>query len=293
MVTQLLANGLIAGCAYALVALGFALIYNTTRTFHFAHGAVYTLAAYLFYTMRNLWSLPLLPAMALTLGLVAIFGILIDEMIYKPLVKRSSSLLIQLLSSLGLYIVIVNFIAMIYGNETKVLSPGVQPTYSLGAVILTQIQVATAVAFAVLFISFFVILRKTRLGKVIRAMRDDPQLISVMGINPLRVRRVVFALGSALAAVAAMLTGLDVGIDPNIGMAAILNGAVAVIIGGVGIFEGAALGALLIGILQSLAVWQASARWQETITFVVLILFLIFRPEGILGTRRRIEEATA
>ncbi len=293
MVTQLLANGIIAGCAYALVALGFALIYNTTRTFHFAHGAVYTLSAYLFYTCRNLWDWPLFPAFVLTLGLVAIFGILIDEMIYMPLAKRGSSLLIQLLSSLGLYIVIVNFIAMIYGNETKVLSPGVQPTYSLGTVILTQIQVATAISFVVLFGAFFVILRKTRLGKIIRAMRDDPQLVSVMGINPRRVRRMVFALGSALAAVAAMLTGLDVGIDPNIGMPAILNGAVAVIIGGVGIFEGAALGALLLGILQSLAVWQASARWQEMITFLVLILFLIFRPEGILGTRRRVEEAVA
>jgi len=293
MVTQLLANGIIAGCAYALVALGFALIYNTTRTFHFAHGAVYTLAAYLFYTLRNLWDWPLFPAFALTLGLVAIFGILIDEMIYMPLVKRGSSLLIQLLSSLGLYIVIVNFIAMIYGNETKVLSPGVQPTYSLGTVILTQIQVASAISFAVLFIAFFVILRKTRLGKVIRAMRDDPQLVSVMGINPRRVRRVAFALGSALAAVAAMLTGLDVGIDPNIGMPAILNGAVAVIIGGVGIFTGAALGALLLGILQSLAIWHASARWQDMVTFLVLILFLLFRPEGILGVRRRIEEATA
>jgi branched-chain amino acid transport system permease protein len=293
MITQLLANGIVAGCAYALVAHGFALIYNTTRTFHFAHGAVYTLAAYLFYTMRNLWSLPLFPAMALTLGLVAIFGILIDEMIYKPLVKRSSSLLIQLLSSLGLYIVIVNFIAMIYGNETKVLSPGVQPTYSIGSLILTQIQVATAIAFIALFSGLIILLKKTRLGKIIRAMRDDPQLVSVMGINPRRVRRVVFALGSALAAVAAMLLGLDVGVDPNIGMAAVLNGAVAVIIGGVGIFTGAALGALLLGILQSLAIWQASARWQDMVTFLVLILFLLFRPEGILGVRRRIEEATA
>lgn len=293
MVNQLLANGIIAGCAYALVALGFALIYNTTRTFHFAHGAVYTLAAYFFYTLCNLWEWPLIPAFVVTLLIIAVLGILIDEFIYMPLVKRGSSQLIQLLSSLGLYIVIVNFIAMIYGNETKVLSPGVQPTFSIGPLILTQIQVATAIAFVALFIALIVLLKKTRLGKIIRAMRDDPQLVSVMGINPRRVRRVVFALGSALAAVAAMLLGLDVGIDPNIGMAAVLNGAVAVIIGGVGIFAGAALGALLLGILQSLAIWQASARWQDMVTFLVLILFLLFRPEGILGVRRRIEEVTA
>jgi branched-chain amino acid transport system permease protein len=292
MLIQLLANGVISGCSYALVALGFALIYNTTRTFHFAHGGVYTCSVYFFFTLYNLWQWPLIVAFSFTILVTAIIGILIDEFIYVPLVKRGSSQLIQLLSSLGLYIIIINVIAMIYGNETKVLVPGIQPTYSVGPLILTQIQLATAIAFIVIFTGLILLLKKTHLGRIIRAMRDDPQLISVMAINPRRVRWLVFALGSALAAVAASLFGLDVGIDPNIGMAAILNGAVAVIIGGVGIFESAALGGLLLGILQSLAIWQASARWQDTVTFLVLILFLLFRPEGILGVRRRIEEAT-
>ncbi|MBN1155650.1 branched-chain amino acid ABC transporter permease [candidate division KSB1 bacterium] len=292
MLLQLLANGIISGCSYAIVALGFAFIYNTTRTFHFAHGGVYTLSVYLFYTLYNLWALPLIVAIVITVAVTAFVGILIDKIIYIPLVKRGSSLFIQMLSSLGLYIVLINFVAMIYGNETKVLSPGIQPTYSFGSLILTQIQLATAIAFVVLFIGVIVVLKKTRLGKTIRAMRDDPQLVSVLGINPRRVRRVVFALGSALAACAAVLSGLDIGTDPNVGMAAILNGAVAVIIGGVGIFEGAALGAFLLGILQSLAIWQASARWQEMITFLILILFLLFRPQGILGVRHRIEEVS-
>lgn len=293
MIIQLLANGIISGCSYALVALGFALIYNTTRTFHFAHGGVYTFSVYFFFTLYNLWELPLVIALLFTLVVTSILGIFIDEIIYMPLVKRGSSLLIQLLSSLGLYIVIINLIAMIYGNETKVLNPGIQPTYTVGSLIFTQIQVATAITFIAIFTGLILLLKKTRLGKIIRAMRDDPQLVSVMGINPQRVRWVVFALGSALAAVAAVLLGLDVGVDPNIGMAAILNSAVAVIIGGVGIFEGAALGGLLLGILQSLAIWQASARWQDTVTFLVLIFFLLFRPEGILGVRRRVEEVAA
>lgn len=292
MVLQLLANGIVSGCSYALVALGFALIYNTTRTFHFAHGGVYTFSVYIFYTFSNLWKFPFVIAFVFTLILSAILGLIIDEIIYQPLVKRRSSLLIQLLSSLGLYMVIINFIAMIYGNETKVLSPGIQPAYSFGSLILTQIQIIIALTFMVLFVLLMVFLKKTSLGITIRAMRDDPQLVSVMGINPRRVRWVVFTLGSMLAAVAAVLSGLDVGIDPNIGMAAILNGAVAVIIGGIGIFEGAALGAFLLGILQSLVIWQTSARWQEMITFIILILFLLFRPQGILGVRRRIEEVT-
>lgn len=290
MIIQLLANGLISGCAYALVALGFALIYNTTRTFHFAHGAVYTLSAYLFYSFYSLLGWPLLLSAILTLGLIAFIGILIDEIIYTPLVKQGTSLFIQLLSSLGLYIVIINFIAMIFQSDTKILDPNVQPTYSIGFLILTRIQIITVFTFVGLFAALLVILKKTYLGKGIRAMRDNPTLVSAMGINPQNIRRIVFALGSCLAAISAMLIALDVGIDPHIGMVAFLNSAVAVIIGGVGLFEGAALGALFLGLLQSFAIWKISARWQELITFMLLILFLLFRSEGILGKRRRTEE---
>jgi branched-chain amino acid transport system permease protein len=272
------------------MALGFALIYNTTRIFHLAHGAVYAVAAYLFYSFYVLWSVPLVAAALLTVGLAAILGVLIDEVIHVPLDECDSPMLIHLLSSLGLYIALVNVIAMFYGNQTKVLSQGAQPTYSEGGIILTQVQVATVGVAVSLFIGLVVLLRKTRLGQQLRAMRDDPELVAVMGLNPRTLRRVVFGLGSALAAVAAILLGLDVGIDPHIGLAAVLNGAVAVIIGGIGLFEGAALGALVLGLLQSMAVWQASARWQEAVTFGVLILFLLFRPQGILGTQRRVEE---
>jgi branched-chain amino acid transport system permease protein len=275
------------------MALGFALIYNTTRIFHLAHGAVYAVAAYLFYSFYVLWGVPLVAAALLTVGLATILGVLIDEAIHVPLDERDSSMLIHLLSSLGLYIALVNVIAMFYGNQTKVLSQGAQPTYSGGEIILTQVQVATVGVAVLLFIGLVVLLRKTRLGQQLRAMRDDPELVAVMGLNPRTLRRVVFGLGSALAAVAAILLGLDVGIDPHIGLAAVLNGAVAVIIGGIGLFEGAALGALVLGLVQSLAVWQASARWQEAVTFGVLILFLLFRPQGILGTQRRVEEVAA
>jgi branched-subunit amino acid ABC-type transport system permease component len=293
VIFQLLANGLVTGCAYALVALGFALIYNTTRIFHLAHGAVYAVGAYLFYSFYVLWSVQLVGAALLTVGLSTALGVLIDEMVHIPLDQRESSMLIHLLSSLGLYIAIVNVISMFYGNGTKVLITGAQPTYSVGEVTLTRVQVATVLVAVLLFLGLVILLRKTRLGQQLRAMRDDPELVSVMGLNPRKLRRVVFGLGSALASVAAVLLGLDTGIDPRIGLAAVLNGAVAVIIGGIGLFEGAALGAVSLGLLQSIAIWQMSSQWQEAVTFGVLILFLLFRPQGILGTKRRVEEVVA
>ena len=292
VVAQILVNGIIAGLAYGLFALGFGLAYNTTRIFNFAHGAIYTLAAYCFYTCYVLFGWPVLLAAVLSLGIAAVAGILVDEIVYRPLIERNAPMLIPLLSSLGLYTVIVNLIAAIHGSENKTLSPGLQPVYTFGPIILTRIQIIIVVVFSILFTTLLLVLKRTNLGKIIRAMRDDPELLSAMGVSQSFVRMIAFGIGSAFSAFAAILLALDVGIDPNIGMAALLSGAVAVIIGGVGIFEGAALGALTLGILQSLITWQFSSRWTEAIAFVTLIVFLVFRPEGIVGTRRRVDEVT-
>lgn len=290
MLSQLLANGLIAGCGYSIVALGFALIYNTTRTFHFAHGAVYTVSAYVFYTLHTLLHWPLGIALVLTPLVAAAIGVAIDEALYRPLISRGASQLVHLLSSLGLYIVLINLVALLYGNGTKVLAPGAQETYVIGGIVLTSMQLLTLVACIALSACLVLLLRRTRFGLTIRALRDAPDLVSAMGVNPRRVRWSVFAVGSALAAMAAILAGLDLGIDPNVGMSALLTGAVSVIIGGLGVFEGAMLGGLAIGILQGLAIWQLSARWQDAVTFVLLVAFLLFRPQGVFGGRGRVEE---
>lgn len=291
MLGQLLANGLVTGCSYSLVALGFALIYFTTRTFHFAHGAIYTLGVYLFYTLFNLWKFSLLASVVIVVVIAAVIGVIIDELIYVPLVRKGSSSLIQMLSSLGVYIVVINLIAMLYGNETKVLLSGVQPTVNIWSIIYTRSQLVILITTLAIIPGFLIFLRKSRSGMMLRAMRDNPVLLQSLGVPPRKVRWFAFALGSAFAALASILNGLDVGIDPNIGMSALLNGIVAVIIGGVGFFEGPFLGGLTLGLIQSLVIWKSSARWQETVTFALLIVFLLFRPQGFLGFKRRTEEA--
>lgn len=293
MLLQLLANGFVSGCMYGFIALGFALIYNTTRIFHIAHGGVYVAGAYLFYTFFNLWNWPALLAFTACLVATGLLGLLVERIVHAPLADKNASLLVHLLSSIGLYTIFVNVIAMIYGNETKVINPGVQSVFDIGPVRLTEIQIATVVVFALVVIAFILALRKTHVGLLFRAMRDDPELLSVLGYRPGRVRMLVFTAGSALAAGAAMLEGMDVGIDPHIGMAAVLNGAVAVIIGGVGSFVAPALGGLMLGLVQALAIWQFSARWEEAVTFGLLILFLLVRPQGLFGQARRAEEVAA
>ncbi len=290
MFLQLLVNGLVTGCAYALVALGLGLIYNTTKIFHVAHGVVYTASAYIFYTFARVLGLNVALSFLIGIGFAVILGVCIESFIYWPFFKKKASLSVILISSLGIYIFLVNLIAMIYGNETKILSPGVEKTFNLGSVILTRTQLFEILAFVILFPIFLLILKRTKLGWIIRALADNPDLLTVLGIDIRRLRIYIFALGSFLAGVASGLVALDVGMDPQVGISAFLVAAVAVIIGGVGIFEGAALGAFLIGVLQNLIVWKVSARWTEALTFLVLILFLLLKPEGMLGKRRRLEE---
>ncbi|NIM12409.1 MAG: branched-chain amino acid ABC transporter permease, partial [Candidatus Aminicenantes bacterium] len=214
MVLQFIAEGLIRGCSYALVALGFAFIYNTTRIFHFAHGAIYTLAAYLFFTFWNLWHFPLILSLFLVLGSMALVGIFVDATVHLPLVRRDATPIVHIVSSLGLYIIIVNFIAMIYGSETKIPLPDIQPTYNFATISLSRIQIFIFACFILISAIFLLVLKQSRMGTILRAMRDDPQLISVMGINPIYVRYIVFSIGSVLAAVASVLNSLDTGMTP-------------------------------------------------------------------------------
>jgi len=289
---QLLINGLASGCVLAIMALGFALIYNTTHVFHIAHGAVYTASAYLFFffVVQLDWNFE--AAIAMTLLLAALIGFLLELFMYAPLERRKASLLVSFLSSLGFYIAVINLIAMLFGNETKLLPTADATTYRLNPIILTEIQLIQIIIGFILLPLILILLKSSHLGRMILAVRDNPTLAMVMGVNTGLVRLVVFALGSMLAGIAALLSTLDIGTSPHVGMPALLAAAVALIVGGIGTFAGAALGGVLIGLLQSMVIWQFSARWTDTVTYLALILFLLFRPQGLLGLHRRLEEET-
>lgn len=291
MILQFLANGIVVGSVYSLVALGFGLIYSSTHIFHIAHGAVYTLAAYVFYSSARTFGLNMGLSIVLALGSAGVLGLCMEHFVYYPLFKRKASPGIFLISSLGIYIFVVNLIAMLYGNETKILSPGVEKTFKFGSVILTRIQILELLAFLTIFPIFLFVMRRTKLGKIIRALASNLELATVLGIDVKKIRLYIFAIGSILAGIASCLVALDVGMDPNVGMNVLLISAVAVIMGGVGVFEGPVLGAFALGLVQNMLIWKISARWEAMVTFLLLICFLLFRPHGILGKRRRLEEA--
>jgi branched-chain amino acid transport system permease protein len=287
MLLQFIINGIIIGSIYSLVALGFALIYNTTRIFHIAYGVLYMFAPYMILTFYTELGFPLVLCFLVAILLTILLSIMMELFVYKPLVKKDSSNNIMMISSIGVMIIVINSIAIFYGNETKILNPDISKTISLQGIILTNTQLIQFFVSVMFFLGFYIFLKNSKFGLKMRAMRDDPILYSVLGNDLFKIRIILFTLSALFASVGGGLIAYDVGMDPYVGMPMLLNAVVAVIIGGVGSFKGPILGGFVIGILQSISVWAISARWQDAVTFSLLIIFLLFRPQGILGKMTR------
>lgn len=283
MFLQLVVNGVVSGAIYALMAVGFALIYNSTHVFHLAHGAVFTLSAYtLFFAVKTL-GLPLGLAILTAICLSILLGLAIEAWGYRPLRERKVSLATFLISSLGIFIVVENGLILLFGAIPKLITGEPLKAYRLGPLIVTQLHLAVIVCCLLIFPSLQFFLTRTRIGKMVRALSDHPELATVLGLQTDRIYLFITILGAALAGVAGIFVALDTGVTSVMGWDAVLVAAVAVIIGGVGYLPGAGIAALMVGLIQNLSVLRVSAQWQGTITFGILILFLIIRPKGIFG----------
>jgi branched-chain amino acid transport system permease protein len=288
VLAQFAVNGIVAGSVYALVALGFALIFTASRVFHFAHGGVYTLAAFAGYTALVILQLGLVAAFLAAIVVAALLGVLINVLLYEPMKAGGVSPFVAMISSFGVLIITTQVASMIWGSNPVVLSRGGQTTiYSLGAVYTTDAQL-TIIGFAgVLAVALWIFFRHMRLGIAIRAMGNDSELAEVVGMPAKRLRNISFAVGSALAGISAMLIGLNVGvIDFNMGNDIILMATVAMIIGGLGNVGAAAGGGFVLGMIQNIAIWKIESKWQMALSFAVLIVVLLFRPSGLFGEKR-------
>jgi len=290
MFPQLITNAIIAGSIYALVAIGFTVIYRTVKFFHFAHGVVYTAGAYFAYTLIISLHLNFALSFFLAIILAGLLGIAIDKCVYLPLRKRNASNLIFLLASFGVVIFIQNLIQLIYGAQILTIRTGPvkEGHHFLGAVI-TDIQILILAVSIILMIFIWFFIQRTKKGKAMRAVSDDSIAANVVGINPEKIILTSFAIGSALAGAAGILISFETNIEPTMGFSAILKGIIACIIGGIGNIPGAVLGGFFLGLAENLGIWKISAGWKDAIAFVILIIFLLIRPGGLLGTKKEKE----
>ncbi len=286
LLLQLLVNGIVNGSHYALLGVGFGLIFATTRIVHFAYGPVFTFAAYICWRVSGDMGLPLWLGVPAAMLAAAVLGVASYLALYRPLELNRAPPLVPLIASLGLYIVLENFIGVLFGTGVRV----VQVDYGiffLGPVFFTSIHVAQVACLAIVGAALWAFLRFTRWGKAILAMTDDPEMARVIGIDTFKVTLLVFVLGSVISAVPASLILLKDGASTHMGFGAVFMAFVAVIVGGVGSLRGAAAGGFLVGLVESLGLWRIPTEWQESIAFVVLFLMIMLRPEGLFGMARR------
>ncbi len=288
---QLILNGIIAGCIYALIALGFSIIYRTVKFFHFAHGVIYAAGAYLAYALFILLNINPVISFFLALILAGLLGVSVDRFVYLPLRKLNAPNLIYLIASFGVFIFLQNLIQLIFGAQILTLRTGPikEGHHFLGAVI-TDIQILIIFMSLALFFLCWLFIQKTKFGKAIRAVADDPVGARVVGINSERIILSVFMIGSVLAGVAGILISLETNIDPTMGFNAILKGIIASIVGGIGSIPGALFGGLFLGLAENLGIWKIPAAWKDTIAFAILIIFLLIRPSGIMGIKTKKEK---
>ena len=281
---QLIANSLIAASTYALVALGFNLIYATTKFFNLAHGAMAVVGGYaVFFLLGTFTGINVVFAVIIGALLAGFLGWALDRAVYVPLRKRKASNMVMLVASLGAFTVIQAVIAMLFTSQFQTLSNFAGgKVYSIGGAAITGTQVIIFFAALMIMIGLLVLLKKTMFGKAVRAVSDDEEVAKIVGINTERIIGWVFFVGSAIAGLAGVLVGFDTGIQPTMGMNLLLKGVIAAIVGGIGSVWGAVAGALLLGFAENFGIWKISGEWKDAIAFGLLIIFLIFRPQGVV-----------
>lgn len=285
---QLLFNSLITLSIYTILAISFNIIFSVNKFFHFAHAVIFTFGAYFSFLFIQILGWPFFAAIPIAIIFSLLLGSMMEVTIYKPLRKKKSSTIVFLLASLGIYIVLQNIISLFFGDDTKSIRTWeVREGINIFGAYITPVQIIVIGASIVLVIlvSGYLMLAKT--GKAMRAVASDNELSKLSGIKSDRIILISFAIGSALAGIAGILVALDVDMTPTMGMNMLLMGVVAMIIGGVGSIWGIVLGSLLLATAQNLAVWYISSQWMDATAFIVLLVFLLFRPQGFAGKKLR------
>jgi branched-chain amino acid transport system permease protein len=294
---QQLLNGLSLGSIYALIALGYTMVYGILKLINFAHGEVFMIGAYAGYFAAlglgverySSAGFPLylaLLVLVFAMAVAALLGATIERLAYRPV--RSAPRLTPLITAIGVSLFLQNA-AMLAFTPNPRPYPAIlkEVRFELGGVIVTNVKLTIFVVAIALMVGLNAFIQRTWTGKAMRAVSTNIDAARLMGIDTDRIIRATFAVGSALAAAGGILFGLDqITINPLMGVLTGLKAFVAAVLGGIGNIRGAVLGGLLIGLAEQLTAGYLSPDYRDAITFVILIIILILRPQGLLGVVR-------
>jgi branched-chain amino acid transport system permease protein len=285
---QQLINGISLGSIYALIALGYTMVYGIIKLINFAHGDVFMVGAFVgFYAIKG-WGLGFFPALLFSMAFCAVFGVLIERIAYKRL--RNATRIAALITAIGMSLLIEYGVIYARGAQPEAYPDNVLPstTFNLfGAQINSQSLFILAVSLGLMII-LQIIVHRTKVGKAMRAVSHDIDAARLMGINVDRTISYTFAIGSALAGAAGVIFGVYyTKIEPLMGIIPGLKAFVAAVLGGIGIIPGAMVGGLILGVVESIVSALGFSLWRDAAAFIILILILIFKPTGIVGKNTR------
>ncbi len=292
MFLQQLINGLTVGSVYALIALGYTMVYGVLGLINFAHGEIYMIGAYLgviffgIFTAMGLTakSLPLSIVLTFILAIVysSAYGYTVEKLAYRPL--RHAPRLSPLITALGMSIFLQNYVMLSQGARDKVFPAVLSGGVNMGSVTVSYLQMFIMLISLILMVVLHLFINRTRLGTAMRATAQDKKMASLLGINVDRVISATFIIGSGLAAAGGVMIAMHYGlINFYMGYVAGLKAFTAAVLGGIGSIPGAMLGGIVLGLIESFGAGYISAEYKDVFAFAILIIVLLFKPSGLLG----------
>ncbi|MEW6275181.1 MAG: branched-chain amino acid ABC transporter permease [Bacillota bacterium] len=282
-VGQQLINGLAMGVGYALIAVGLTLVFGILDIINFAHGEFYMLGGFLTYLVMSIVGLPYITALLIAVLLTFLAGIVAERLTVRPVMKRDP--MTTLLITFGVSLFIMHLIEYIWGPTPRNILTPFSETQAIGKLVISQQRVLIFIVGIGIIILLNLFIRRTKLGKKIRATSQNKLAAQLVGINVNRIYSFTFGLGCALAAVSGALVGPLSAVSPIMGQPAVLKSFVIVVLGGLGSIPGAVVGGVFLGIVEAFAGGFLSSAWKDAIGFAILILVLLLKPSGLFGAK--------
>lgn len=287
---QVLVNGVVLGAVYALIGVGFAIIYSTIGVLHFAHGAVFIISTYMIFWFSLTLGAPIWVGMIGGVAVATGLGLLINASVYEPLRSWGAKPYIVLVASIGVFTILENLIGIKFAFIPRLFelsfSRALLKPIMLGSIFLTPIAIIIVAVAVLLFAGMYLFFRYTKVGTAVLAVGRDAELAEIVGVRTKLVRYVAMGVGSALSAVTAIVWCIQLGqVDFTIGWTAMFMAFFATIFAGEGKIAGAAGTGFIMGIVWNLAALQFPTKWSQTILFIFIIIVLWIKPEGVFGTK--------
>lgn len=279
---EILIYGAVTSSIYALLAVGFTLIFGVARVLNLAHGSFYALGAYGTYVLVTLAGLPLWLGALLAIIFVAIFGIILERFLIRPL--RHSQLGV-LMITLAASLIVEQFLFLVFGSEYRNVPAFIDTKYNIGGVDVAGQRILTLVVATLSIGALYLFIQKTKLGSAILAISQDPDAAKYMGIPSDKIFSVVIALSAALAALAGILAGPFLSVQPSMHLLPIVKAFAIVVVGGLGSIPGSIAAAFLLGYAETFVAYLGSSSWTEIVSVLATLLMLVFRPAGMFGKR--------